>query len=124
MQIGQRIPGGPVFVDGSRIGEVGPMVISQRDGLAQSGFVTAVAPYDRHAGKTVGEPRIITQGFVYPSEAEGLLKKAGDLVRATASSKRGAAASHMEKKVEKALSNFFYKQTRRRPVVTVALLEV
>lgn len=124
MQIGQRIPGGPVFVDGSRIGEVGPMVISQRDGLAQSGFVTAVAPYDRHAGKTVGEPRIITQGFVYPPEAEGLLKKAGDLVRATASSKRGAAASHMEKKVEKALSNFFYKQTKRRPVVTVALLEV
>ncbi len=124
LHIGSRIPGGPVFVDGSRVGEVGRAVISQRDGLAQSGFVTAVAPYDRKAGKTVGEPRIITQGFVYTPDAESLLAKAGDLVRATASSKRGAAAHHMEKKVEKALSNFFYKQTKRRPVVTVALLEV
>ncbi|MCL7453840.1 MAG: ribonuclease J, partial [Anaerolineae bacterium] len=42
MSIGQRIPGDYVFVDGSLVGEVGPMVIGQRDELAQSGFVTAI----------------------------------------------------------------------------------
>lgn len=124
MQIGKRVPGGHVFVDGSLVGEVGPMVIRQRDGLAQSGFVTAVAPYDRRTGKTLGRPRIITRGFVYAPNAEQMLAQAGDLVRATASAKRNTAPGHVEKEVERALSDFFYKETRRRPVVTVAMVEV
>jgi ribonuclease J len=123
MRIGKRVPGEHVFVDGSLVGEVGPLVMRQRDGLAQSGFVTAVAPYDRHAGKTVGQPRIITRGFVYTPEAEELLARAGDLVRSTASAKRGTAPGKVEDRVEQALSNLFYRETRRKPVVTVALVE-
>jgi ribonuclease J len=124
MRIGKRVPGGYVFVDGSLVGEVGPLVMRQRDGLAESGFVTAVAPYDRHAGKTVGQPRIITRGFVYAPDAEDLLAQAGDLVRSTASVKRGTASDKVEERVERALSDFFYQETRRRPVVTVAMMEV
>jgi ribonuclease J len=123
MRIGKRVPGDHVFVDGSLVGEVGPRVMRQRDGLAQSGFVTAVAPYDRQAGKTVGQPRIITRGFVYAPEAEDLLARAEDLVRSTASGKRGTAPDKVEDKVERALSNLFYRETKRRPVVTVALVE-
>jgi ribonuclease J len=95
----------------------------QRDGLAQSGFVTAVAGYDRKAGRMVGRPRIITRGFVYTPNAEELLAEAGDLVRSTASAKRGTAPDKVEARIEKALSSFFYQETRRRPVVTVALTE-
>jgi ribonuclease J len=123
MQIGKRVPGDYVFVDGSLVGEVGPMVIRQRDELAQSGFVTAVARYDRQAGKTVGQPRIITHGFVYIPDAEDLLSRAGDILRSTGSAKRGATPDKIEKKIEQALSSFFYRETRRRPVVTVALIE-
>jgi ribonuclease J len=124
MQIGKRVPGEHVFVDGSRVGEVGPSVMRQRDGLARSGFVTAVAPYDRRAGKTVGQPRIITRGFVYAPQAEDLLAQAEDLVRAIASVRQGTAPDQVEKKVERALSDFFYRETRRRPVVTAAMMEV
>jgi ribonuclease J len=124
MKIEKRVPGDYVFVDGSLVGEVGPVVMRQRDGLAQSGFVTVVAPYDRHAGKTVGQPRIITRGFVYAPDAEGLLAQAGDLVRANASVKRGTAPGRVEDRVERALSSFFYQETKRRPVVTVAMMEV
>jgi ribonuclease J len=124
MSIGQRFPGDYVFVDGSLVGEVGPLVMRQRDGLAQSGFVTAVAPYDRKAGKTVGEPRIITRGFVYAPEAEELLAEAEDLVSTVASVRRGTAPGKVEEKVEHALSSLFYRETKRKPVVTVALVEV
>ncbi len=124
MEIGKRVPGDNVLVDGSLVGEVGPMVMSQRDGLAQSGFVTAIALYDRRAGKAVGQPRIITQGFVYAPDAEELLSQAGDVVRSTASVKRGTAPGKVEETVERALSSFFYEETRRKPVVTVALIEV
>jgi ribonuclease J len=124
MRIGKRVPGDHVFVDGSLVGEVGPTVIRQRDELAQSGLVTAVARYDRQAGKTVGQPRIITYGFVYVPDAEDLLSQARDVVRSTALVKRGTAPGKVEERVERALSSFFYRETKRRPVVTVALTEV
>jgi ribonuclease J len=124
MQIGKRAPGDYVFVDGSLVGEVGPMVMRQRDELAQSGFVTAIAHYDRKAGKTVGQPRIITRGFVYVPDAEDMLSRAGDVVRSTASVRRGTTPDKVEEKVEQALSSFFYRETKRKPVVTVALIEV
>jgi len=107
MRIGKRVPGDHVFVDGSLVGEVGPLVMRQRDRLAQSGFVTAVAPYDRKAGKTVGQPRIITRGFVYAPNAEHLLTQAGELVRSTAAANRGKAPGRVEEKVERALSGLF-----------------
>jgi ribonuclease J len=124
MQIGKRVPGDYVFVDGSLVGEVGPAVMRQRDGLAQSGFVTAIAPYDRETGRTVGQPRIITRGFVYAPDAEDLLAKAGDVIRSTASVRNGTGPKKAEQKVEQALSNLFYRETKRKPVVTVALVEV
>jgi ribonuclease J len=124
MTIGKRVPGDYVFVDGSLVGEVGPVVMRQRDGLAQSGFVTAVLRYDRQAGKPVGKPRIITRGFVYVPDAEELLGQAEDLVHATASVKRGTAPEKVEDKIEHALSSFFYRETKRKPVVTVAMMAV
>jgi ribonuclease J len=124
MRIGERVPGDYVFVDGSLVGEVGPMVMRQRDELAQSGFVTAIARYDRQAGKTVEAPRIVTRGFVYVPDAEDLLSRAEDIVRTAASVKRGTAPGKVEERVEQALSSFFYRETKRKPVVTVALVEV
>ncbi len=123
MRIGERVPGEYVFVDGSLVGEVGPVLMSQRDGLAQSGFVTAIVRYDRKKGKTLGRLRIITRGFVYLPDAEELLSRARAIVRSSASIKRGTAPEQVEETVEQALSSFFYRETGRRPVVTVALVE-
>jgi ribonuclease J len=124
MHIGERVPGDYVFVDGSLVGEVGPTVMSQRDELAQGGFMTAIARYDRRAGKIVDPPRILSRGFVYVPDAEELLSRAGDVVRAAAVVEPGTAPDRVEEKVERALSSFLYGKTRRRPVVTVALIEV
>jgi ribonuclease J len=124
IQIGKRVPGDYVFVDGALVGEVGPTLMRQRDELAQSGFVTAIANYDRQTGKAVGQPRIITQGFVFAPEARDLLAQAEEIVRSTASARRGTRPEKVEEKVERALSNFFYRETRRKPVVTAALMEV
>jgi ribonuclease J len=123
MVIGKRVPGDYVFVDGSRVGEVGPVVMSERDELAQSGFVTAIIPFNRNSGKTVGQPRIITRGFVYLPEATELLSEAEDVARSAALAKRNTNPAAVEEKVERALSSYFYQETRRRPVVTAALVE-
>ena len=125
MKIEERIPGDYVFVDGSLVGEVGPTVMRQRDELAQSGFVTAIARYDRQAGKTVGQPRIITQWLcLHPRCAGSAIPGWRSRLAPLRQVKRGTAPGKVEEKVERALSSLFYRETKRKPVVTVALTEV
>jgi ribonuclease J len=71
----------------------------------------------------VDQPRIITRGFVFIPEAEELLSRAKDVIRSAASVKPGTAPGQVEEEVEKALSHFFYQETRRRPVVTSVVIE-
>jgi len=124
VKVSKRVPGDNVFVIGSQVSDLDPQVISDRDGLAQGGFVTTIARYDRHAGKTVGQPRIITGGFMHSPDANRLLARAGDVVRSSAAKRRRTTVDKVEEEVEQALSNLFYQETRQRPMVTVALLEV
>jgi ribonuclease J len=124
MRIGERVPGGYVFVDGSLVGEVGPIVMREREALGQNGFVTAIVPYKRRKGQPVGHPRIVTRGFVFAPEAEELLARAQDIVRSAASVKRGTPPSEVEELVVQTLSRFFRRETSRDPVVTSVVLEV
>jgi ribonuclease J len=124
MRIGDRAPGGYVFVDGALVGEVGPAVMREREALGQNGFVTAVVPYKRRKGQPVGHPRIITSGFVFAPEAEELLARAQDIVRSAAAVKRGTEPGEVEELVTQALSRFLRRETRRDPVVTSVVLEV
>ncbi|MBN1581482.1 MAG: ribonuclease J [Anaerolineae bacterium] len=123
LSVGERIPGGYVFVDGSQVGEVGPKVIREREALGENGFVTVVTRYDRRKGQLVGQSRILTGGFVYAPESGDLLDRAQDVIRSVGSVKPGTLSQEVEDKVERALSQFFYRETRRRPVVRSAVME-
>jgi ribonuclease J len=123
LQVGERVPGGYVFVDGALVGEVGPRVIREREALSENGFVTVAARYDRRAGQLVGQPRILTGGFVYAPESGDLLDRAQDVIRSAGSVKPGTAPEKVEEKVERALAQFFYRETRRNPVVRSAVMD-
>ena len=124
LEIGKRVPGGYVFVDGSLVGEIGPAVMREREALGQSGFVTAVMSYSRSSGQLVDQPRIRTRGFVFTPEADDLLSRAQDVIRSAVSEASGADSDEIEEKVELALSRFFYRETRRRPVVVTVVIEI
>jgi ribonuclease J len=123
LEIGERVPGGYVFVDGSLVGEVGARLMRERDRLGQSGFVTAVVRYDRRKGQPVGEPRIITHGFVFTPEAGDLLSRAKEVIRSATSIKPGIVPREVEPRVKRALSHFLYWETKRRPLVISAVVE-
>jgi ribonuclease J len=123
LQIGERVPGDYVFVDGTLVGEVGTRVMRERDRLGQGGFVTAIVRYDQRKGQLVGEPRIITHGFVFTPEAGDLLSRAKEVIRSVKSVKSGVVPCEVEPQVESALSHFLYRETRRRPLVTSAVIE-
>ena len=123
MEIGERVPGGYVFVDGARVGEVGPAVMREREEISRSGFVTAVLSYDRRRGRPVGSPRIITRGLVSVPNAEGLLGEGEEIAMAAATVTPGTPATEVEDRIQVALVRFLYRETGRRPVVIPVVME-
>jgi len=123
LEIGARVPGGYVFVDGARVGEIGPTVMRERETLGQNGFVMSIVHYDRRTGRPVGRPRIVTRGFIFVPNAEDLLARAEDVALSAASARPGTPPAEIEKLVQSALSRFLYRETKNRPVVIPTVIE-
>ncbi len=121
MKVGDRIPGGYVFVDGSGVGDVGPDVMREREALGRDGFVLVHIAFDCKSGKMQGRPQLITKGFVFVQDAEELMTEARNHIEKLISEdKRG----DIESKIQKHLENFFYTATKRRPMVFVFTSDV
>lgn len=120
MSIGERVPGGYVFVDGSRVGDVGPAVLREREALSRDGFVMVNLLLDKDTRRLLEEPSIITRGFVYRYESaelfEDLRQEITDVI--------AGANGFSEEAIEKQLKSFFKKETKSFPMVFVSLNEV
>ncbi|HSR48548.1 MAG TPA: ribonuclease J [Anaerolineales bacterium] len=116
MKIGERIPGGYVFVDGSGVGDVGPAVLRERESLARDGFVIVQLRLDRKTGALKEDARILSRGFIYKPEADSLIEAAQDRIRRTIAEAKG---QDLEAQVERDLAKMFYAETKRRPFVIV-----
>lgn len=121
MKVGERIPGGYVFVDGSGVGDIGPSVVREREALARDGFVLVNLTVDRATGRLIEDPEIITRGFIYTRNGENMLdetrEKVMDLVESN-----GAGTQPGE--IEQSLKSYFFNRTRRRPMVFVTVSRI
>ncbi len=117
MSIGDRVPGGYVFVDGSRVGEVGPSVVREREALARDGIVVISLMLEKSSGRLIEEPEIITRGFVYKRDAQDLLTLARNRITDTVNRGNG----NLQDDVEQTIKAFFYNETKRRPTVFVTI---
>ncbi len=118
MRMGERIPGGYVFVDGSSVGEVGPSVMREREILAQDGFVLVNLTLDRQSCRLRNEPEIITRGFIHEPDAEDLLAHTRQLVAETVNC---TSNGKMRSDLEQSVKSFLYTKTKRRPMVFVSI---
>jgi ribonuclease J len=116
MHIGERVPGGYVFVDGTGVGDIGPTVMREREALARDGFVVVHLHLDGRTGSLREEPEIVSKGFVFVRDAEQLFEDARTRIDQLAANVDG---SNLEEAVETDLSKYFYAETRRRPMVFV-----
>ena len=117
MSLGNRIPGGYVFVDGARVGDVGPSVVREREMLARDGIVVITLIVEKSSGRLMEEPEIITRGFVYKRDAEGLLASARNRISDTINQGNG----NLQDDIEQTIKTFFYNETKRRPMVFVTI---
>ena len=120
--LGEEVAGGYVFVDGLGVGDVGQVVLRDRQHLSRDGFLIAVVAVDEKTGELLAEPDIISRGFVYIREAEELIEQAKEQV-VIALEKSGSPAV-VSTKIKETLSEFLYEQTRRRPMILPVVIEV
>ncbi|MBP6178724.1 MAG: ribonuclease J [Anaerolineales bacterium] len=117
IMLGERIPGGYVFVDGESIGDIDHDIMKERGQLARNGILLIDISLDKRSGKLLHEPEILTRGFVTPDEAEKLLPEVRRRVMQAVNS--GGMGS--EKDIINTIKSYLHQETRRRPMVLVTL---
>ncbi|WP_294473248.1 ribonuclease J [uncultured Intestinimonas sp.] len=121
------VPAGRVFVDGYGVGDVGSVVLRDRKHLAEDGMIVVVTSMSGENGAVVSGPDIITRGFVYVKESEGLME---DLRRVAAEALERCERSHttdwtaIKAEIKGDLSGFLYKKTKRNPMILPVIMEV
>ncbi len=111
-----------VLVDGLGIGDVGTTVLRDRHHLSQDGFLVALVTMDAHTGEIVFGPEIITHGFVYTQASEVLIAETKRVIVETLS--RGGRGAGQSARLKDVLSEYLYRQTKRRPMVIPVVTEV
>ena len=126
-KLGGTVTAGKVFVDGSGVGDVGSVVLRDRRHLAQDGMVVVVVSMSGEDGALVSGPDIITRGFVYVKESEGLM----DELRQVAldaildvDTRYATDWSAIKQSIKADLSNYLYKKTKRSPMILPVIMEV
>ncbi len=117
---------GNVFVDGLGVGDVGQIVLRDRQVLAQDGILMAVLTVDKETGQPLAGPDIVSRGFVYMRDSEELLESARAQILESFIGLNGHASdwSFVKDKIKHTLSEFLYEKTHRRPMILPVVVEV
>ena len=124
----KTVPSNYVMVDGLGIGDVGEIVLRDRQMLAQDGMFVIVAIVDRQTGKVRGSPDIISRGFVYLRESKELLaqtrRKVIDVIDKAAGSGGAVNWVYVKDELRNKIGSFLYSKTQRRPMILPVIIEV
>ena len=120
------VPTGSILVDGLGVGDVGNVVLHDRQHLAEDGIIIVVMTLDKGARQVVAGPEIVSRGFVYVKESEDLIDGARDVVSdALYSCLDKGITDWMKMKmvIKDALSCYVWKRTKRRPMILPIIME-
>ncbi len=119
-----EIPVRDVLVDGLGIGDVGNVVLRDRQKLSQDGIVIVLIQVDRIRGKLIAKPEIISRGFVYSKKMKDLLISSSRNLEKRLKSKKSLNKRSAKDIAIDFLERYFYEKTRRRPMVLPLVVEV
>ena len=123
----EKVHTGVVFVDGIGIGDVGNIVLRDRRDLARDGMVTIVVAINKETYSIVSGQDIITRGFIYARESEGLIKKIKDVAKEEIEiclENNIIEWQVLKSGVRKSVEQLLYHKTKRRPSVFPIIMEV
>ncbi len=124
----EKVPSGPIMVDGLGVGDVGEVVLKDRQTLAKDGMFVIIAIVDKKTGKVKTSPDIISRGFVYLRESKELLhqtrKKAVEVINKAVESEGAVNWSHTKEDVRRKIGKFLFTKTKRKPVILPVIIEI
>jgi ribonuclease J len=121
--LGETVPAEDVYVDGLLVGDIGAGIMRDREQLSQDGFVVVTVPVDKYR-RLVGEPRILSRGFLHMEESGELMKAAQAAVKRDLRRNGNSRKRDHDETVQKTLQNFFYRETQSRPVILSNIVKV
>ena len=121
------VPGEDIMIDGSGVGDVGNIVLRDREVLSDDGVFIAAVTIDRKKKKIISEPRVSTRGFVYIKANHALMNGAADVIKEAINNNfehKKFDWTELKQDVRNNVEKYLYKQTGRRPVVLPVVMEV
>ncbi len=118
---------GKVFIDGKGVGDVGTLVLRDRKHLSEDGLVVILSVLDGENGEMVGEPNLISRGFIYEDFHQEMLQEARELVKkiiSEANGERRKDSDELQGEISKSLKRFFNARLKRRPMILPIVLEM
>lgn len=117
-----------VFVDGLGIGDIGHIVLRDRQTMAEDGMFVIITIIDRQTGKVKNNPDIISRGFIYMRESKELLAEARKKVKEIVEHATGVGTPidwmYVKDNLRDKMGQFLYSKTKRRPMVLPVIIEV
>ena len=122
-----HVPVGSILVDGLGVGDVGNVVLRDRQHLAEDGILIVVMSLDKYSGQLVAGPDIVSRGFVYVRESDELMEEAHQVVDSAISGciDRGITDwGKLKSTTKDALGEFVWRKPKRRPMILPIIMEV
>ncbi|MBE0416712.1 MAG: ribonuclease J [Coriobacteriia bacterium] len=127
VRIAERVESGVVYVDGLSVGDIGQVIIRDRQLLARDGLATIIIAIDQQDGRPIGEPELVMRGISLGGDDSAFMDEARQRVAKTlAKTAREGATDHavIKNAVRESLSQFMWERTRSRPMIVPVVMEV
>lgn len=123
----EKVPTNYVFVDGLGVGDVSDVVLRDRNELASDGMIVVIAQVEQKTGKLVGQPDIISRGFVHMKENRDLIMGIKKVVQKSATSvdpKSTADDDYIRRQIRNEVGQYILQKTNRRPMILPVVIGV
>lgn len=127
IRFGEQVVSGSILIDGFGVGDVGNVVLRDRQVLSSEGLFIVVVTVAKSSGELICPPDIISRGFVYMKESEELVNGAKDIIQqifAKNHIKKSQESISLKSKIKKSLSLYLYEKTKRSPMILPIFIEV
>ncbi|MCI8956609.1 MAG: ribonuclease J [Eubacterium sp.] len=122
-----KVPAGSVLVDGLGVGDVGNIVLRDRQNLAENGIIIVVLTLEKYSNQILAGPDIVTRGFVYVRESENLIENAKEVVTNAlldCLESRNVDWGKIKMVVKDSLGEYLWKTMKRSPMILPIIMEV
>ncbi|MFI3251764.1 MAG: ribonuclease J [bacterium] len=127
-EISGKVKAGDIYVDGNRIGDISSQIIRERKHLSDDGLFSIILCVNKTNKRLIGEPQVVSRGFVYMRENEALTKKlvqqAKDVVISEINKQKDLNLENIKVTLKDSISKSILKETSRRPIIMVIFMEV